>query len=115
MAGGVINRRQLINIGKGVVKANDPNLLKEFGGHIELSNDWAKRILKKFDWKKRKATTGKVDPSPQFLAEKKFIFQREISTVVFDHDIAPELVVNNRPGTIVICFTWEVYLQFQRS
>ena len=49
MAGGVINRRQLIIIGKGVVKSNDSNMLKEFGGHMELSNDWAKRILKEFN------------------------------------------------------------------
>ena len=58
MAGGVVNRRQLINIGKGVVRANDPHLLKEFGGHVDLSKDWAKRIFKKLNWKKRKATTG---------------------------------------------------------
>ena len=35
-AGGVINRKQIINIAKGVVRANDPNTLKEFGGTIEL-------------------------------------------------------------------------------
>ena len=30
---GVVNRRQLICIANGVVRANNPNLLKEFGGH----------------------------------------------------------------------------------
>ena len=94
MAGGVVNRRQLINIGKGVLRANDPHLLKEFGGHVDLSKDWAKRIFKKLNWKKRKATTGKVDPSPQFLAEEKFTFQRQIASVVYEHDIPPELVIN---------------------
>ena len=31
MAGGVINRCQLINIATGVARANNPNLLKEYG------------------------------------------------------------------------------------
>ena len=34
LAGGVINRRQLICIANGVVRANNPNLLKEFGGPL---------------------------------------------------------------------------------
>ena len=37
---------------------------------------------------------GKVDPSPQFLAEEKFTFQRKISTAILEHDIFAPLVVN---------------------
>ena len=36
--GGVINRRQIVNIGKSVVRANNPDILKEFGGTVELTN-----------------------------------------------------------------------------
>ena len=32
------------------------------------------------NWSKRKGTTGKIEPSPQFLAEEKFTFQRVISS-----------------------------------
>ena len=46
------------------------------------------------DWVKRKGTTGKVELSAQFLAEKKFTFQREIPTVVYKHDISVDLVIN---------------------
>ena len=30
----------------GVVKANEHNLLKEFGVHLELADDWARHLLK---------------------------------------------------------------------
>ena len=39
MARGAISRGQLINITTGVVRANNPNLLKEYGGNIVLT-EW---------------------------------------------------------------------------
>lgn len=40
--------------------------------------------MKKLDWKKRKKEIiGKTEPTPQFLAEDKFTFQRATSNVVF--------------------------------
>ena len=81
-AGGVINRRQIVNIAKGVVRANNPDILKEFGGTVELTNRWARSVLSDLNWSKRKGTTGKVKPSPQFLAEEKFTFQQAISTAI---------------------------------
>ena len=68
MAGRVINRRHLISIAAGVVRPNNPNLLKEYGGDLVLTDKWAGGILEKRTWSKRKGTTEKVDPSPQFLA-----------------------------------------------
>ena len=38
----------------GVVKAHEPNLLKEFGGHLELTHDWARHLLESMEWVKRK-------------------------------------------------------------
>ena len=77
-----------------MVKANEPNLLKEFGGHPELTDDWALHLLKSIAWVKRKGTTGKVEPSENFLQEEKFSYQREISRVVLKHDIPFDLVLN---------------------
>ena len=57
----------LMAIGTGVVKANDPRLLKEYGGHLQLTEDWARSLLISMDWVKRKGTTGKVEPSEKFL------------------------------------------------
>ena len=37
-AGGVINRKQILNIAKGVIRANDPNALEEYGGTLNLTD-----------------------------------------------------------------------------
>ena len=94
LSGTVIPRRMVTSIGNGVLKASDPNTLSEFGGTITLTEDWARGILRSIDWVKRKATTGKVEPSTQFLAEEKFTFQKAISTYVYDHDIPTDLIIN---------------------
>ena len=77
-----------------MVRANNPNLLREHGGDLVLTDKWARGVLEKLTWSKRKVTTGKVDPSPQFLAEEKFTFQRNISVLVSEHDIPPSLIIN---------------------
>ena len=94
MVGGVINRRQLISIATGVVRANNPSLLKEYGGDLVLTDEWARGVLEKLTWSKRKGTTGKVDHFPQILAEEKFTFQSNISALVSEHDILPSLIIN---------------------
>ena len=62
LAGSVISRKMVISIGKGVLKANNPNSLSEFGGHVTLTDDWARGVLNSMNWVKRKGTTGKVEP-----------------------------------------------------
>ena len=37
-ASGVINRKQILNIAKGAVRANIPKALKEFGGSLDLTD-----------------------------------------------------------------------------
>ena len=41
MDGGVISRKMVIAIGTGVIKANFLSKLKDFGGHIALTEGWA--------------------------------------------------------------------------
>ena len=82
MAGGVISRCQLISIATEKVTVNNPNLLKEYGGDLVLTDKWARGVLEKLTWSKRKDITVNVDPSLQFLAEEKFTFKKNISTLV---------------------------------
>lgn len=60
-SGDVINRRQILNIAKDVVKANNPSSLKEFGGTLELTDRWERVSLDFTEWKKRKETTGEIE------------------------------------------------------
>ena len=93
-AGGVISRKMTIAIGNGVVKANDPSLLKQYGGPLELTEMWARGVLTSLNYSKRRGTTGKVEPSEQFLREEKSTFQRNIASAVQMHDIPEDLVIN---------------------
>ena len=93
LSGAVISRKMVISVGNGVLKANDHNTLSEFGGHITLTDDWARSILQSVDWIKRKGTTGKTEPSPKLLPEGIFIVQKSISTVAYDHDLPIDLII----------------------
>ena len=41
-------------------------MLKEFGGDLELTENWARNVLRFMNWTKQKGTTGKVEPSKKF-------------------------------------------------
>ena len=84
----------VIPTGTGVVKANDPNQLQEYGGPLEPTENWARTVLRSMECVKRKGTTGKVEPSGKFLEEEKFSFQRAVSLVVVENDIPVDLVLN---------------------
>ena len=64
-----INYRIVMAIGFGVVKSNKQILLN--GGSLQLTENWARGILKSMNWVKRKGTIGQ---SQQFLLEEKMIF-----------------------------------------
>ena len=125
MAGGLISRKMVIAIGTGVIKANFPSKLKDFGGHIVLTERWARGLLKSMEWSKRKGTTGKIEPSKQFLLEEKLI-QRPIVSIIEEHDIPKELILKTHcidywrtwhtegtysesgSNTLATCFPWEI-------
>ena len=45
------------------------------------------------NWVKSKDTTGKIEPSQQFLLEEKLTFPKKTSGVIFYHDIPKESIV----------------------
>ena len=58
----MINRTQIVSIPKGVVRANNPDILKEFGGTGELTNRWTRSVLSDLNWSRRKGTTSRIEP-----------------------------------------------------
>ena len=77
-------------IGNGVMRSNSPTLLKKNGSSLELTEDWARGVIKSMNWTKRKGTTRKIEPSKQSLLKEKLIFQKMISGAIFEHDIPKE-------------------------
>ena len=94
MAGVVISRKMVTAVGTGAIKANCQSKLKDFGGHIALTEGWARSVLKSMEWSKRKGTTSKIEPRKQFLLEEKLTFQRCIASIIEEHDIMKELILN---------------------
>ena len=59
-AGGVANTRIVISAATGILQRKDPSILRCNGGHIDLQKSWAKYLLKKMDFVKRRVTTKHV-------------------------------------------------------
>ena len=60
--GGVVSTAVVIAAGTGMVKWRDPSLLECNGGYVTLKKSWAKYLLCKMNFVKRRATTKcKVD------------------------------------------------------
>ena len=93
-AGGVISRRQILNIAKCVVKADNPSSLQVFSRTLELTNRWARDLLDSMEWNKRRETTGNIESLGQILSTEKLMFQRAISTALLEYNILTSLIVN---------------------
>ena len=52
--GRIVNTAIVIATGEGIVKDHDSNLLCENGGHIKLTKDWAKYLLQRMNFVKRR-------------------------------------------------------------
>ena len=94
LSGAVISRKMVVSIGNGFLKTNDPNTLSESGGHITLTDNWARSILQSMDSINFKESNGKTETSPKLVAEEEFTFQKSIATVIYDHDIPSDLIIN---------------------
>ena len=94
LAGCEINRSRVIAIGKGTIRAIDASLLNEYGGLIELTNRWARRLIEKMNWSQRKATTSKLPVAPALDREIKRSFQKIIATAVDTYKIKKDLIFN---------------------
>ena len=60
-AGGVVNTAIVVSAAYGIISVREPSLLREHGGHLELTKSWAKSLLKCMGYVKRKGSNaGKV-------------------------------------------------------
>ena len=91
--GAVVNTSIAIAIAIGVVRKRDRSLLKEEGGPLELTKNWAKSILQRMGFVKRRGNTKAKVAVEQFEALKtQYLF--DIKATVEMMEIPPELVIN---------------------
>ena len=92
-AGGVINTAIVMAAAVVIVSSRDITALRSHGGHIEITKTWAKSLLKRMGYVKRKScNAGKV--SPLLFTEIKDIFLADIQAEILMNDIPDELIVN---------------------
>lgn len=78
---------------KGLVSFKDRSLLKELGGTIEIKKSWAKSIMQRMNFVKRKGTKA-ARKLPIDFEDIKTDFHGRISSKIDEYQIPSALVVN---------------------
>ncbi len=73
-----------------IVKSLQRTQLVQYGGHVELTDSWARSLL---NFTKRKGTT-KLSMPPEAFAQLKMQFLQDIITAVEMEKIPPDLIIN---------------------
>ena len=90
--GAVGNSAVAIGCAEGIVKSVDSNLLSSNGGHITLTKHWAKHLLTRMGFVKRRAST-KSKISVTNFEEVKTQYLLDIKSVVEMEEIPSDLVI----------------------
>ena len=92
-AGGVVTTSITIAAATAIVKQNDRSLLVENGGPINLTPNWAKSLLVRMEFVKRKGTSTAKISLPNFVEVKEqYIF--DYKAITYMEEIPLELVLN---------------------
>ena len=59
--GAGVSTQIVLGAARGILKTIDKQKLREFGGHIDLSRQWALSLLRRMNIVQRKATTAKAN------------------------------------------------------
>eukprot|EP00058_Branchiostoma_floridae_P006720 XP_002592208.1 hypothetical protein BRAFLDRAFT_84636 [Branchiostoma floridae] len=92
-AGGVVNRAVIMSTAKGIIMRRDRSLLKEYGGHIEITKAWVNSLLVRMNYVKRKATKA-ARKLPADFDESRATFLTRVSETVAELEIPEEMVIN---------------------
>ena len=91
--GAVVNTAIAMACAEGIVKSADSNMLAVNGGHILITKDWAKNLLHRMGFVKRRAST-KAKVSVEDFIKKKEQFLLDIKAVVTMEDVPLDLIIN---------------------
>ena len=91
--GGVINSAITIAVAQGIVTNFDSNLLVQNGGHVDLTKSWAKYLLRRLGFVKRRSSTkAKISASNFDQLQKQFCYDAKVFIEMMD--IPACLVIN---------------------
>ena len=91
--GGVVNTAIVRAGAEGIILARDRSVLVKYGGHIDLTKSWAKSLLHRMGYSKRRCSNaGKV--ALPHLKEIQENFLADIQSEVVMNDILSDLIFN---------------------
>ena len=110
--GGVVNSAIVIATARGILKDTNRGLLHENGGPISLSKTWAKSILKRMGWVKRKGTKA-ARKLPDDYEHVRSNFLDTVEKTVKEKSIPKSMIVNfDETGVnIVPASNWTLHEQ----
>ena len=79
---------------RGIVLKSNPSLLSENGSPVELSKEWAHKLLRRMGFVNWKATTSKSHMSVCDFEDTKKEFLQEIVDIAMIEEVPPELILN---------------------
>lgn len=91
--GGPVSTRLVLATATGLFRKANPPVLSEFGGSVKLEKTWARSVLQRMNFTKRKGTKA-TKSLPTDLHTIKEKYQRRISRRVRKYKIPPELIIN---------------------
>ena len=78
-SGGVINSAITIAVAQGIVTNFDSNLLAQNGRHVDLTKSWAKYLLRRLGFvKRRSGTKAKISASNFNQLQKQFYYDAKV-------------------------------------
>lgn len=102
MAGGVVNTLVVMAAAEGIVAVRDVSKLVSHGGHIDITKTWARSLLIRMGYVKRKCSTSGKIPMVQF-EELKEVFLADFAAEVVMKEIPNELILNwDQTGVLII-------------
>ena len=93
LSGGVVNARLVVAAARGLIIAINRSLIADYGGHLIPDKTWAKSLLRRMGFVKRKATTSARVAVQDFEAIKEGFLERVV-TVVKTNFIPQALIIN---------------------
>ena len=101
-SGGVVSTRTVIATAKGLFKKANPPILVEYGGPLKLGKPWARSLLQRMGFVKRKGTKS-AKHLPEEFEKIEGKFHRRIGRRVRKYNIPDELIINwDQTGVEVI-------------
>ena len=91
--GGVVNARIAIACATGILRRRNSNLLAVNGGHVVLTKEWARYLLHRLGYVKRKSNS-KAKVTPTDFTQLQSHFLADIRAIVEMEEVPPALVVN---------------------